>query len=117
MDDFSVRRVLNSIAPVVPRNYVVMEVKQNLVAADRKENLMRFSAPHYKKIARVAMGEPSDAYKKVQLDVLLKEKQEKAEAVWKAKKAEAERKKQIEVVRKKQQEAMKKKAEAERKKQ
>merc|ERR1739838_550732 len=100
MDDNSVRRVINNIASVVPRNYVIMEVKANLTAADRKENLQRFSAPHFKKIARVAMGEPKADFKKAQLDHVLQEKQEKAEIAWKAKKAEVERKKQIEAVKK-----------------
>merc|ERR1712157_437769 len=72
------------------------EVKANLTAADRKENLQRFSAPHYKKIARVAMGEPKAEFKKGQLDFILKEKQEKETAAWKLKKAEVERKKQLE---------------------
>merc|ERR1719469_1275856 len=71
----SAQRTLNSIAPVVPRNYVVMEVKQNLVQADRQENLKRFSAPHFKKIAHVVMGEPSAEYKKIVHKKLLEEKQ------------------------------------------
>merc|ERR1711972_400604 len=95
MDDMSAHRTMNSIAPVVPRNYVVMEVKQNLVQADRKENLKRFSAPHFKKIAHVVMGEPSAEYKKFVQQKLLEEKQAKADAEWKVKKAEKERKKQI----------------------
>lgn len=51
MDDFSARRVINAIACVVPRHYVVMEVKENLVESDRKANLKRFSASHFKKVA------------------------------------------------------------------
>merc|ERR1712113_890622 len=98
MEDNSVRRVVNNIASVVPRNYVVMEVKQNLVAADRKENLQRFSAPHFKKVARVAMGKPKAAFKEQQHAHMLKEKQDAAEEAWKRKKAEVERKKQIEAV-------------------
>lgn len=111
MEDNSVRRVINTVASIVPRNYVVMEVKSNLVAAERAETLQRFSAPHFKKIARVAMGEPKADFKQGQLDSLLKEKQEKATEAWKRKKAEVERKKQIEAVKKKQQEAMKKRME------
>merc|ERR1712113_768749 len=62
MDDMSIRRVLNVVAPIVPRNYVVMEVKENLTAADRKNNVQRFSHPAYKKVARVVMGEPNDDF-------------------------------------------------------
>merc|ERR1712217_276219 len=93
MDDLSVRRVINAVAPVVPRNYVIMEVKANLVAAERKEVLKRFSAPHFKKVGHVVMGEPNEEFKQMQLDKLLKEKQEKADIAWRAKKAEKERKK------------------------
>merc|ERR1719210_2186847 len=111
MDDFSIRRVINSVASIVPRHYVIMEVKSNLVSAERKEVLARFNAPHFKRVAHVVMGEPNEAYKQKQLDKLLKEKQEKANAEWKAKKAEEERKKQVEA-RQKQLAEMRKKAEA-----
>merc|ERR1712048_1033819 len=115
MDDFSIRRVLSTVAPVVPRNYVVMEVKSNLVAADRIETLKRFNGPHFKKVAHVVMGEPAQEYKEKQLEKLLQEKQEKADLEWKAKKAEEERKKQVEA-RQKQLVEMRKKAEEQRKK-
>merc|ERR1712159_831347 len=95
MDDFSVRRVLNAVAPLVPRNYVVMEVKENLTKADRETNLKRFSHPSYKKVANIVMGEPNAEYKKVVHSVILKEKTEKAKAEWKAKVQEKERKKQL----------------------
>merc|ERR1712217_75096 len=78
MDNHSVKRLVNSIAAVVPRNYVVMEVKSNLVENDRRDILKRFSAPHFKKVAHVVMGEPTDEYKKVELDKMLREKQEKS---------------------------------------
>merc|ERR1712050_101316 len=115
MDNYSVRRLVNSIAAVVPRNYVIMEVKSNLVDSERKEVLQRFSAPHFKKIAHVVMGEPTAEYKKLELEKTLKEKQEKADAAWHAKKAEKERKKQI-AERQKQLAEAKKKFEEERKK-
>jgi len=111
MDDLSVRRLINNIAPVVPRNYLVMEVKENLVAEDRKETLKRFSAPHFKKVAHVVMGEPDEEYKKAQMDNLLKEKQEKANMAWRARKLEKERKKQLELRQKQLQEMRKKAAE------
>jgi len=115
MDDFSIQRVLSTVAPVVPRHYIVMEVKANLVSEERKEALSRFNAPHFKKVAQVVMGEPSDYYKGKQLDRLLRDKQEKADTEWKAKKAEEERKKQVEM-RQKQLQEMRKKADEQRKK-
>merc|ERR1711979_27265 len=115
MGNFSVRRLVNSIAAVVPRNYVVMEVKSNLIEAERKQVLQRFSAPHFRKVAHVVMGEPSAEYKKMELEKMLKEKQDKSDAAWHAKKAEKERKKQI-AERQKQLAEAKKKFEEERKK-
>lgn len=115
MDDLSIRRVLQAVAPFVPRNYVVMEVKENLTAADRIATLKRFNHPAYKKVAHVVMGEPSATYKKVVQSRILKDKQEKAVSEWKARKAEKTRKKQLEL-RQKQLADMRKKAEEARKK-
>jgi hypothetical protein len=87
MDDLSVRRIVNAAAPIVPRNYVIMEVKANLLADERKEILKRFKYPGcYKKVANVVIGEPSKEYKKMVQDKLLKEKQATADVAWKAKK-------------------------------
>lgn len=115
MDDLSVTRVLKSVAPLVPRNYVVMEVKENLTKADRLANLKRFNNPAYKKVAKIVMGEPNDEYKKVVHARILKEKKVKAETEWKAKKAEKERKKAL-AAKQKQLADMRKKAEEQRKK-
>merc|ERR1712039_1061566 len=88
VDDLSIRKAIMAMAPLVPRHYVVMEVKQNLVASDRAENLK-----HFNKIAKVMMGEPKSDYKaRVHVDVL-KDKQQKSDAEWRKKKAEKERKK------------------------
>jgi len=115
MDNYSIRTLINSIAAVVPRNYVIMEVKSNLVEAERKQVLQRFSTSHFRKVAHVVMGEPSAEYKKLELEHLLKEKQEKSDVAWKAKQAEKARKKQI-ADRQKQMAEAKKKFEEERKK-
>merc|ERR1712060_14410 len=96
-------------------NYVIMEVKANLVASERKEVLKRFSAPQFKRVAQVVMGEPTENYKKMQIGKLLHEKQEKADMEWRAKKADEERKRQVEV-RQKQLQEMRKKADEQRKK-
>merc|ERR1711972_284853 len=112
LDDFSVRKVINSVAPCVPRNYLIMEVKSNLVAAERKECLKKFNYPCYKKVAHVVMGKPDEEYKAKVQSKILKEKQEKALAAWKAKK-EAEAKKKA--AEKKAKDLAKQKAEAEKK--
>merc|ERR1711972_139442 len=93
-------------APLVPRHYIIMEVKQNLVAEDRKMNLQRFNQPHFKKIAKVVMGEPTADYKERVHADLLKDKQHQTDAEWNKKKVEQEKRRAIK----------KRKAEAEEKK-
>merc|ERR1711959_860407 len=99
---------LSSLAPLVPRNYVIMEVKSNLMAAERKEVLKKFNYPCFKKVAQVVMGPPNKEFKAVVQKKLLKDKQTKADNAFKAKKAEAARKKAQEARAK---EAEKKRAE------
>merc|ERR1712129_566511 len=89
----SIRKVINTVAPIVPRNYLIMEVKSNLVAAERQELLKRFNYPCYKKTAKVMMGEPNKEYKSLVQTKLLKDKQAKSDNAWKAKTAEVARKK------------------------
>merc|ERR1712194_461530 len=93
MDDMSIRKLISAVAPVVPRNYLIMEVKSNLVAAERQEVLKKFNYPCYKKIAKVMMGEPNKEYKAMVQSKILKDKQAKSDIAWKAKKADADRKK------------------------
>merc|ERR1712007_193342 len=95
VDDASIRRAVMAVAPFVPRHYVIMEVKENLVAADRKANLRRFNQPHFKRVAKVVMGEPSADYKKQVHAELLEEKQRKSDMEWKHKKVAQERRREI----------------------
>merc|ERR1712087_155692 len=94
VDDGSIRRAILTMAPLVPRHYVVMEVKQNLIASERTESLKRFDLPHFRKIAKVMMGEPKIDYKERVHVQVLQDKQQRAERDWRLKKAEIERKKQ-----------------------
>merc|ERR1712190_640155 len=114
-EDQSIRKGLYNLLPHIPRNYVIMEVKANLIKEERAELLGRFSATHFKTVATVVMGNPSDEYKEKKLSKVLEEKQAKANTEWKAKKAEEERKKQV-ALRQKQLADMRKKAEEQRKK-
>jgi len=114
MDDMSLRATINAVAPIMPRNYVVMEVKSNLIAAERSTLLKRFSKAHFRKVAHVVMGEPSEEHKKKVRSILLKAKQERANTDWRLKKAEKERKKQM-VKRQKEQAEIRKQAEEKRK--
>ena len=86
------RKLISIVAPIVPRNYVIMEVKSNLVAAERTATLKRFTNPCYKKIAHVVMGEPNKEYKALVRNKILKDKQTKSDADWHVKQAEKERK-------------------------
>merc|ERR1712048_54542 len=80
MDDNSVQQALSAVAPAVPRDYVVMELKANLMAATRAEKLRQFPAAYYRRVAVVVMGEPPAEYKAKIQDVMLKEKLRRAEA-------------------------------------
>merc|ERR1712083_166576 len=80
---------------LLPRNYVYMEVKQNLISTDRKENLQRFALPHFKKIAHVVLGEPSSEFTERARAKILEEKQAKSDHAWRIKKTEADRQQAI----------------------
>merc|ERR1712151_643682 len=90
MDDTSVSRLLNAIAPTLNRDYVIMELKGNLVSEDRKAALAKFSK--FETTASVLVGEPDAEYKKLVQDLLLTEKKKKAVAEKKKNTMEAERK-------------------------
>eukprot|EP00927_Polykrikos_kofoidii_P084989 TRINITY_DN9120_c0_g1_i1.p1 TRINITY_DN9120_c0_g1~~TRINITY_DN9120_c0_g1_i1.p1 ORF type:complete len:1042 (+),score=258.05 TRINITY_DN9120_c0_g1_i1:115-3240(+) len=97
LDDFSARSVIQAVAPLVPRHYVIMELGSNLIESKRKEHLRMFSLKHYKRIAYVVMGQPNDAFREAQLKLMLQEKQQKATAEWSARRTERERKRQQEL--------------------
>jgi len=95
MDDAGMRQVLTTIAQVHKRNFVVMAVKSNFLGMDRKEAIKKFSAPYFKKVAHVLIGEPSKDFKDYNQSLLLKDKQSVVDADFKAKKLEEVRKKLI----------------------
>eukprot|EP00933_Yihiella_yeosuensis_P072094 TRINITY_DN8038_c0_g2_i2.p1 TRINITY_DN8038_c0_g2~~TRINITY_DN8038_c0_g2_i2.p1 ORF type:complete len:463 (+),score=119.39 TRINITY_DN8038_c0_g2_i2:63-1451(+) len=95
MDDMSIQKVTKSITPTMPRNYVVMEVKSNLIAEERAEVLKRFNDPRFKKVAQVVIGEPKEEFKKKVHARLLEEKQAKSDMEWRAKKSEKDKIKQV----------------------
>merc|ERR1712216_285852 len=107
LDDMSVRRIIKALAPAVDRNYVVMEVKKNLLPEERKKALAMFPSHSFKRICQVRMGEPDDEFKAAVQDSILATKKAKAEAEAKRKRQERDRKK-AEDLRKKKAEAAKK---------
>merc|ERR1711933_532992 len=114
IDDKSAVRVINSLVPLVPRHYVVMEVKSNLLKADRETSLKRFRDPKFKKVAHVVMGEPPKEFKAKVQQKLLADKQIKVEKEWNKKKQEKKQKKLMEA-RQKQLQEMQKKAQEKKK--
>ncbi|CAE6966715.1 Hnrnpu [Symbiodinium sp. CCMP2592] len=116
MEDGSIQRVIKAMTPMVPRNYLIMEVKSNLVKEERMEILQRYSSPHFKKTALVVMGEPSEEFKQKTWNRILAEKQSKVDAEWKAKKAASQRARELQELRKKAEEQRRKKLEEARKK-
>mmetsp|Transcript_73886 Transcript_73886/g.161694 ORF Transcript_73886/g.161694 Transcript_73886/m.161694 type:complete len:929 (-) Transcript_73886:49-2835(-) len=91
LDDGSVKTILQSAAALQKRNFVVMEVKSNLVKDERVQNLRQFCRPHYRRIAKVMIGEPSEAYKQSVFSETLRLKQEKAQSEWKSRRLERAR--------------------------
>merc|ERR1712151_967747 len=95
--DASVARILQSLAPVQNRNFIVMDIKSSLIREERKVILSRFSSNMFRKIAEVHVGEPTAEFKKRGQDAMLKKRQEELDADYEQKKREhdAERAKVI----------------------
>merc|ERR1712113_1295141 len=95
-DGISVRRILHAIASVQQRNFVIMEIKGNLMKDERQEMLSRFNDVRFKKIATILAGEPNLEFKRRIQELLLKHKQEAADKDFEARKAEEARQKLFE---------------------
>jgi hypothetical protein len=113
IDDFSVRTLLKQVAPIQPRNFVVMELKGNLSKEDRIATLPLWNVSHFKTVAYVVMGEPPADFKKNVTTKLLQDKQDAADKIWRAKLMEEKRKKTVEQQQRRM-ERQRKKAEKER---
>merc|ERR1712066_194215 len=86
--DASVARILQSIAPVQTRNFIMMDVKGSLIKEERKVLLSRFSNNMFRKVAEVHVGEPTLDFKKRAQDAMLKKRQEELDAEYEQKKRE-----------------------------
>jgi len=87
LDELGVRKVRGVIAALIPRNYVVLEVKSNCIKTEREEILSRFPAAQYRRVAHVAIGAPPSGWVQKLHDEILQEKQQKLTAEWKLKQA------------------------------
>jgi len=115
LDDHSMSRMIKNIAPLQKRNYVIMEVRNNLMKDARKKVISKFPGSAFRKVAQVQMGEPSIEFKKKSQELTLQRKQLASDAKFRAEKAEAKRKKDMER-KQKLAEIQRKKAEKEAKK-
>merc|ERR1712060_325329 len=104
----SVDAMIKSIAPVQPRNYIMMEVKGNLLKDSREALLQKFPSDTFKKVAHVQLGEPGLEFKKRTQEVTLKGKQEQSDKDFKWQKAQEKREKEAEKKRKAVEKAKKK---------
>eukprot|EP00443_Scrippsiella_acuminata_P048906 CAMPEP_0115210358 /NCGR_PEP_ID=MMETSP0270-20121206/22207_1 /TAXON_ID=71861 /ORGANISM="Scrippsiella trochoidea, Strain CCMP3099" /LENGTH=857 /DNA_ID=CAMNT_0002624013 /DNA_START=77 /DNA_END=2646 /DNA_ORIENTATION=+ len=100
-DDMSASKLLAQVAPTVRRNFVIPELRSNLLQRERSMVLKNFSSPDFKKVATVIMGEPSDEHKAKVQELLVAEKKETIMADRKKKVAEEERKRLLEERKKK----------------
>merc|ERR1712232_1400691 len=107
LDNRECSSIINSITGLQPRNYVVMEVRQNLIPEERAALLRRFPKSLYKRTAKVVMGEPKADFKKVVKDRILKQKQTKEDAIYQKQKFQREQKKLADQKRKEQEEKRK----------
>lgn len=128
LDDLSVKKVLQTVAPMFKRDYVVMEMRSSLLKDERKDLTTPWAG--FNKVAVVAVGEPPAAIKEYGHEIMLKTKQETLDAEYKTKFAQEKQKWQLQKQHKKMefekkkamkkqqklQEGMKKKLEYDRKK-
>merc|ERR1711979_41507 len=77
-------------------NYVVMEVKSNLMKDERKELVSKWAGSSCKKIAVCMMGDVPASFKKRSQEVALAAKQHASDAEFKAKQEEEKRKRMLE---------------------
>merc|ERR1711920_1114527 len=100
IDNGSIGAMIKSLAPIQPRNYIMMEVKGNLLSDSRAALLQKFPSDTFKKVAHVQLGEPSLEFKKKTQEVTLKAKQEQSDKEFKWKKEQEKREKEAEKKRK-----------------
>lgn len=79
LDDGSVQKTLAAVAPALKRDFVHMELKSNLVKAEREAALKAFPSTDFKKVAVVVMGEPPADVKTKAQERFLAEKVKQAQ--------------------------------------
>jgi len=74
LDDYSLMKTIYTFAPMLKRPYVVMEVKNNLLAEERRKALDLFPEDTFKKSAMIVVGEPPEEFKAKAHQQILEEK-------------------------------------------
>merc|ERR1740130_1480524 len=80
-----IKKTLMELAALQPRNFVIMEVKGNLIKDERAKALAKFKSPVYKTVADVILNQPSADFKKIVHTKTLAAKQNKADQEAKSK--------------------------------
>merc|ERR1712217_430031 len=62
IDDGSLSNAIKRLAPLQKRNYVLLDVKNNLLEEQRKATLGKFPSDSFKKVAQVTLGEPDKEF-------------------------------------------------------
>lgn len=78
MDTLSARHLIQSTAPLLKRNCIVMEVRNNLLSHERRKALEHFDRMRFKRVAVVVMGEPTDTHKQFVHQKMRLKKRERA---------------------------------------
>merc|ERR1711990_1248009 len=77
IDGHFCKRFIRDMAPIVQRNYAIMEVRNNLLENERKKFLDHFDNSRFKRVAVVAIGEPPAEFKQETRDRIFKAKRDK----------------------------------------
>jgi len=84
ISDGTVKKALMTFGSIQERNLLIMEVKGNLLKSERSDVLKRFRMPHIKRIAKIMVGKPDDAFRPKSYETVLRARQEKLTANWHA---------------------------------
>merc|ERR1711998_383818 len=80
LDDLAgIKRALMELAVFQPRDFVIMEVKGNLIKDERAKALTKFKNAVFKTVAEVILSTPPSSFGKIVQAKVLKAKQDKSD--------------------------------------
>eukprot|EP00929_Paragymnodinium_shiwhaense_P061079 TRINITY_DN304_c0_g1_i1.p1 TRINITY_DN304_c0_g1~~TRINITY_DN304_c0_g1_i1.p1 ORF type:complete len:941 (+),score=359.93 TRINITY_DN304_c0_g1_i1:73-2895(+) len=92
LDDRRFVETLANVVPMMHRDILVMDLEANLQPNQRKLNLRRYPATDFKRVALVAVGEPTAEYKEYVQGIMLEDKKRSSELAKRKAAAEERRK-------------------------